>query len=260
MKYTDDQIFDLFTKAPQEVQEMLSSQELLDAISSYREVYKLHLDTTGKIAELTRNLLLGITSPTEFYEELVLVGVNPTDAQKIVDDLNKKIFSPIREKMRTAPAESAAPMVVKEVAVAPVAPIPQVQEPVSMPVAPQSIPSTVRESVPTSPVISVAPKPEMRTMAHDVESMTSGAPTSPVVHAVPTPSEPLSVDASIPSPSSLPSERTVTLPPAPSVPLSQTPVPPEFQRTVPKTPRPDLHEVTSTLQKYGIDPYREPTD
>jgi hypothetical protein len=64
MAYTEDQIFDLFEKAPQEVRDALESQELLDAIASYKASYGLHVDTMGKVAELSRNLLLGITSPT----------------------------------------------------------------------------------------------------------------------------------------------------------------------------------------------------
>lgn len=96
--------------APQIVQDAATSPDTLQLIGSFQQMYGLHVDVVGKIAELNRNLLLGLTSPAEFLGELVLGGIDANTAQKIIAELNDKIFVPVQKQMREAGSAAAAPM------------------------------------------------------------------------------------------------------------------------------------------------------
>lgn len=256
MKLTDEQIGDIFSKASVEIQEALESQELLDMLHTFETKYLLHTTTVDKTAELIRNLMLGITSPKELNEELILIGVSPETAEKVLGDINTVMFMPLRDKVKppVIPSQNPAPAPI------PPQPIPAVPKPL-MP-APSLVPPppSISSMPPIAPPAAVLPteipvseataeawKPEVRTMAHDVEAIKTGnAPVSqPPAQPVPPPPAPAPVkEAPLPDPWSAP----VTPPPVNSIPA------------VTRTPVPNPEELKQGLKQYGIDPYREQID
>lgn len=228
-------------------------------------------------------MLLGMAEPRELPGNLKTeAGLTDEQVAAVIALANREVFGPLQAEMRKASAPPvraqassapAAPIVPPPTLVTPVPPAPAMMVPTPAPVF---TPRPVEPYIPPAPPVSVpipgplpqtpaAPQwtppapiePTMRTMAHDVESMKAGAIPAPTPYhaSVPPPVAP-AVEPPAPRMPSTPEPRLV-VPPPPSVPPSQVSEAPQLSRTRAATPVPDLHEVTSTLQKYGIDPYRE---
>src|SRR3989344_1060873 len=100
-KFTDQELDAALKTAPGPIQkELATGYETANIISAFRSKYNLHIDTVGMIAELNRNMLLGLVNPQEFLQELITAGIPDKDAREIMAEVNQKGFVPLREEMR----------------------------------------------------------------------------------------------------------------------------------------------------------------
>ncbi len=97
--YSEEEILKSFQSAPAPVKEILTSTKLVDLIFDMIKENSLPTNKSILIAQYNRNLLLGLSSPAEVLGNLILSGIPAEKAQKILEELNQKIFIPTREKM-----------------------------------------------------------------------------------------------------------------------------------------------------------------
>src|SRR3989344_1542819 len=100
-KFSEQEIQAAFRSVPKEVQEALvDGAEIAETLGDIDVQLRLHVDVIGVIAELNRNMLLGLLSPKEFVDELSAHNIDAETARKIVEEVNKRIFIPLREKIK----------------------------------------------------------------------------------------------------------------------------------------------------------------
>lgn len=173
MRPTEEQAKSAYERAPEAIQNALTDGPAIDFMAALQTRYSLHIDVAGEVVERIRNLLLGLSSPTEFLGELIQLGMSDTVARTLVEDLNKEVFIPLREEMRKAPESTGAP------------------EPIAVPQrslgaeTPLPAPSLAYEpepkTLPGSPV--VAPMPTPTPISTPAPIVENNAP-APVAHAV----------------------------------------------------------------------------
>jgi len=131
-KFTDAEVIQMTKQAPQPVQEVIENIQTAFYIAELGGKHSLHIDQIGVLAELNRNMLLGLVKPEEFLKELIASGISDTDARTITTEINQKIFVPLREQMRKGPMVAAEPakQATPEVQPSPITKVePQVQTP-----------------------------------------------------------------------------------------------------------------------------------
>ena len=261
-RHSKEELSQAFDRAPKIIQDALSDGPAIDFMIGLQKRYELHVDVSGNVVERIRDLLLGLSNPTEFLGELIQLGISDTVARTIVGDLNKEVFIPLRERMQKEPKASPAAKAPEPIAVPQqslgsrnVIPAPSLDyEP-----APTLPGSPVPAPMPTAPAPAPAessPVPAVETplpVAHTPHPMPVAAPqqgwhSAAAVHIyVPSHGTPYQ------APAATPIEKVVDIeeepPTAPTVPPPTTPPP------APPTPKPP----SPPLQKdYVADPYREP--
>ena len=227
---TPDQLRAAFQSAPPEIKEAYTNDSLVQVLMDIKSRYQLHVDVSGALRDMLGDLLLGLMTPAEFYGNLVLLGSSEQTARGIMDDLNKQIFLPLRDKMRTRSESGAAPLPDYSAPVEPafVPPAPAATVIPTQPEPPIVIPTP--EPAPTTTPISTEtpfPEPQIRTMAHDMAAAKNHE----------------GAQAPIPSAWSAP------------------PAPPPIEATYPAAPKPHIEPVVQqppVEKTYGVDPYREP--
>lgn len=109
--FSDIEIEEAFKKVPQFVREELTQGEKIPtAIAGIGKKQSLRIDQIGLLAELNRNMLLGLIDPPGFLQEMLAAGIPHKDAREIMSEINQKIFVPLREEIQkgTAPASPKA--------------------------------------------------------------------------------------------------------------------------------------------------------
>lgn len=90
-------LYDLFRKLPADVAEAYTSVDYAKTITEIAQKYHLHVDQEGVLDGETYRLMLGLTHPNEFVEKIKnAVNVPPETAKQIAEDINARIFRPIR--------------------------------------------------------------------------------------------------------------------------------------------------------------------
>lgn len=269
MKLSPEQYGTAFNAAPRPVRSYVVDGKLNEAVLNIAKRRNLHVDATGILQENTENMLLGVTAPAQVLGELILAGVDAETGKGILDDLNKDIFMPVREKVRhftetgedlispkdpeeeapevptptplPEPEKPIPPTVVPEVTVppiqipAPVAPPPVVVAPPAPPPMPVTPPAP-----PIQAPITVDEHPSMRTMATDMQAVKEHRTPEPIFSQ---PVPPISY----------------TPPAAPPVRIAPPPAPPPAPAAMPQksvTPPPNLPGAP-VVHEYSVDPYRE---
>ncbi len=126
--------------APPVVQDAVTSPTTQQVIDELGKQYILHVDVIGLLVKLTTYMLLGYVRPEESLQELRAAGITDQQARQIIDEINKKIFIPLLEKMRTETgAQPVAPKPVmsaqqKPQPITPTAPTPPISPPPGAPV------------------------------------------------------------------------------------------------------------------------------
>jgi hypothetical protein len=256
---------------PQPVRDFLDSPARDELMRGMTAAYQLHFDQAAVLERETLLMLLGAETPEEFSKALDQdADLSPEVISGIMNDLNRKVFLPIQEKMRTAPAPTLAtaplpprpaptprpappppPSISFGAPAAPAVPIPATPPPPRpMPPAPSNLPGADLAPEP--------PKLAARTMQTDFP----GGQPAPTPASQPRPAPPMPVRfnepsvaprpvAAVPATTSrqaAPAPRPVTPPPKAPAPAPVQPAsPPNAPRAVP-------------LKQYGVDPYREPLE
>ncbi len=274
----EESVRTLLADLPAPVRAFVTSDRVDEIVTILGKKYQLHADQSGRFHQAFVFMLLGVYTPARFASALEDNNFPEETVEGILADLNERVFAPLRKAERETQKEapSEAPISAR----APLVPVPA---PIEMPrsIVPQQatvpqVPATsaplptitapLRSQTPISPTPTPAQpsmtaymEPTMRTMAHDVEAMKDGqipAALPYTLHApssIPTPASTQEPKLAIPA-APAPSPAPVVQATAPvTAPRAETP-PPHPMRTF---GTPDLEEVKSTLQKYGVDPYRE---
>ena len=97
---TEDQVLKAYERAPKAVQDALTDGPVIDFMMGLQANYHLHIDTAGSISGMIRDMLLGLLTPSDFYSRLSKLGIDSSDAQKLTQELNEKVFTPLRDYMR----------------------------------------------------------------------------------------------------------------------------------------------------------------
>ena len=182
-----DQFDAAFQKLPLPIREYLANK------------YGLHVDTIGGLERETSNMLLGIINPSQFVGELKSVGIPEASIGAIVEELNAKVFIPLREKMKNptpdtegeAAEEEGSDVVRPSIQVTPPpVPTPTIITPNPAPIVPPQpvIIAPVPTPMPAAPAISYAP-PQPPPAPAPVSAPKPVVPPPPAYTApVPTPS------------------------------------------------------------------------
>lgn len=292
-----------YDAAPEPVRAYVSSGAFKTAMTDMQAKLGLSPEQSSVVSDEALMLLLGMSEPAEFVAALGEGGLSETETSAIVAYINENIFSRLqKEESGTQTAERPA--------------MPQTtQQPAPAPAKLLQRPSSAVSSIPAEPMPASRPAPppsvyvpqtlQMRTMAHDVESMKAGksadmfpapAVTPKPVPGIPNPPAPAAPLPAAPTqapeieratrvarseaaytPSfepAVPASRPPVEPVSPPVPVPMTPpaspsmpVSPAYSERPapvaapqPFSPTPTKEEVTTGLQQYGIDPYREPIE
>lgn len=279
-KFTDEEIKSAVNKAPKIIRDELDTgYDTAVTISEIGRNQQMHIDQIGILAELNRNMLLGLIGPSDFSQELTSIGISDAQVQQILSEINTKIFIPLREEMRRAdtavaqPPRSAppAPRVAAINASVPSYAPPQrpvASAPMSIPPTrtPTSAPSQSRQAQQSSvaslpprfgasrPVLTALPRPEAEPMMledHEEPHIDfHTAPiAAPVARTAPPPDYFPGAMPPVPAP-----DRVAPVPPREEAPVISPP--PVTQSPVTPTPAP----VAPARPPYSADPYREPIE
>lgn len=220
---TNEQIIAAIDSAPILVQEALRGGETAKIIAGIGVAHHLHIDQIGSLAQINRNLLIGLVAPAEMYGELIEIGVSADEARQIMAEINEKIFVPLRERVRNDSPEATAPTPKPQAAaVAPPQPS----------TAPVPFISPTPERVPTAPL---TPTPSMTQTPHtQVFASTGGWPGAPAGNWQPA----AAVHVYVPGPAPV----HATIPPAPVAP-QPLPNPEPLLPTIVEIAHPDPHPI-----------------
>jgi hypothetical protein len=282
----EQSIEQLLAKAPGPVRSFVLN-ELSTVTERLMTRHQLHVDQAGILEAELLLVLVGQSTPDEFFKALSNAGISEDRIRLMTTDLDNEVFKRIRKEERelpqtvkpavspTAPTPPLSRTPVPIYSPLPVSNVPsvppsRVQPPPNLPgqlpepPAPRPTPPPPHIEVPAPPappktIEQPIPQPEqhariMHTMARDMEALKSGADPLRVAHPAP----PAWAEApSKPAP--------VVPPPAPVVPPQ---VPKPEQPVTPTPPQtPNVHEAPQSqealrthLKQYGVDPYREPVE
>lgn len=225
-QFTQTQVLDAFSRAPEPIQEAFSSELTADVVSDIKAKFRLHIDVAGNLGRELGYLMLGLINPAEFFGGLMLAGTDEATAKGIMEEINSRIFIPLKQQVSGAGRVPAPPPVtyaeapVVEEKTAPMVPPPALDyEPAraaTLPGSSEPVP-TVAPSIPTPVQQPAMPAPqEVHTMMSDMLAAKQAPVPAAAVSAQPT---------------------TPTAPPAPApAPSRSNPI----------------------AKDYGVDPYREP--
>ena len=99
-EYTREELWKLYQKLPEELQEAIFSEETADHIGNTCERYDIKEETIPEIAKQVGNVLSGILPPAEFQTALEKdIGLEKDDAKKVAQEINRFIFYPVKASL-----------------------------------------------------------------------------------------------------------------------------------------------------------------
>lgn len=90
-----------YNTAPEAIRNAFNSEATMEAIQNIRNTYGLHVDIAGELGKEVGYMLLGLLSPSEFFGDLILAGIDEKNARIILEELNTKIFIPLQRSIKT---------------------------------------------------------------------------------------------------------------------------------------------------------------
>ncbi len=188
--YTQEQLREAYRKLPQDVQEAIFSVDTAEIIREIGEKHKLMIDKIGELADEIGLVMLGFTHPSQFISNLGdRLGVDKVIAKEIAEEVNSKIFFPIRENLKKihameeaqapapTPAEAESGVGVPTSPLASVGKIPvQPETPAPLPEVPlpPQVPTPTPEEEtaipPATPIAPTTPEPQRPPLAEEVET------------------------------------------------------------------------------------------
>lgn len=101
MNYTPEKFREFYNKLPEDIKEAMFDVDSADNIKSIGQKHKLHIDQTGELSTQIGHVMLGVLSPSEFVRSLAdKLNISTNTARDITEDVNIKIFGPIRESLK----------------------------------------------------------------------------------------------------------------------------------------------------------------
>lgn len=101
MKYTNKQIRTIYESLPLDIREVIASMEYTEKIQTISKKYKLMIDKTGTLSEETGFVLMGITKPQDFVNNIQnRLEVSRDVAMGIAEEINAQIFYELRESLK----------------------------------------------------------------------------------------------------------------------------------------------------------------
>jgi hypothetical protein len=209
---------------PMPVRDYLTKGGIEETARTMTTRYRLHVDDGAVLARELLLVLMGIEQPAELAQTLQSeLGLTPDQIKAILTDINTEVFQPLQDKMRAAPKAPVAAAPTPQ-------PAPAAPRSAPAPAAPQPV-RTVNEAVHTAR--QVAPPPNL-----------PGAGAEPNIGIA---SDPNVTVYAAPKPAAV----TPPAPPAAPVPVMPRAVP------MPAAPQESARPI---LEKYGVDPYKEPIE
>lgn len=219
-KCTEEEILAIINKAPTPIKEAIEEGSAALTVADIGLRHTLHVDQIGILAELNRNMLLGLTRPQEFLNELIEARVSEPTAKEIMAEINKEIFIPLRDQMRAAGNTQEQAVQKTSQQPVPKAPPPPPTQPTSRPMPPIR-PAPVEGQPPKA----VAPQAPRSDLAAAIQKATQSPPPQP---------------------------QSVVLPPQP--------MPEPMKEAVRSAPVAPPQSEPPKTRPYSVDPYREPVD
>src|SRR3989338_11640544 len=106
----ENYIKELMKEVPPMIRAVFASGRVEVVAKSLMQKYKLHIDQGAIVEREIILLLLGLKGPDEFTKTIAEEGrLDQTTVNGVVQDLNQKIFVPLREEMRKGPPTELKP-------------------------------------------------------------------------------------------------------------------------------------------------------
>ena len=100
-RYSNEQLMAAFKTLPKDVQEAILSVNTAEVIKQTAEKYRLMIDKAGELSDETGLVMMGFTHPNQFITNLSeRLEIDKTIAKEIAEEINSKIFFPIRENLK----------------------------------------------------------------------------------------------------------------------------------------------------------------
>jgi hypothetical protein len=196
-----DQVLAAYQRAPQPVRDTFNSEVTTNVILDMKAKYRLHVDVAGTFGQEVGYLLLGLRSPAEFFGNLMLSGTDEQTARGIIQEVNERIFLPLKRQMTEGARES--PSIVTNAPAptpSPVAPVQPIPPPALEYAPPQTLPGSPMPA-PMPAVVAVqspvpAPAVSSPIQAPSAMPTASDAPSTPFIQTSPSsvPATPLTKD------------------------------------------------------------------
>ncbi len=96
-----ENIMKRYLELPADVQNALFAKKTSDTILEVGKKHSITIEKIGELADETGLVMLGITPPGEYIKNLVRrLDVEQEKARAIAEDINQKVFSPVRESLK----------------------------------------------------------------------------------------------------------------------------------------------------------------
>src|SRR3989344_5085641 len=94
-------ILERVSELPDDLRKALFARTTTDTIQSIGKNAGLPIDKIGELADETGRVMLGFTSPSDYVKNLVSrLGAPQEKARAIAEEINQKIFQPVRESLK----------------------------------------------------------------------------------------------------------------------------------------------------------------
>lgn len=99
--FTPEQLKEKFDQLPPQMQEAISSPEMLDAVKSIAQKHNLMIDQTGELVDQIVLIMLGLARSANFVSDASRrLSISEEQAKAIATDINAEIFDTLKAAMR----------------------------------------------------------------------------------------------------------------------------------------------------------------
>lgn len=100
MIYTKEQLKEAFKKLPSDLQDAIYSVDVSEKLEKIYKKHSLHIDQAGELGSEVGLVMMGLTKPNDFAENITRrLSVPEEKARAVASDINSQIFMPIRQSL-----------------------------------------------------------------------------------------------------------------------------------------------------------------
>src|SRR3989344_680499 len=100
-KPSNKEILERYANLPNDLKDAIFSNVTTENINAVGKNHGLTIDKIGELAEETGFVMLGLTPPSDYIKNLAgRVGANPEQVRAIAEEINQKVFQPVRESLK----------------------------------------------------------------------------------------------------------------------------------------------------------------